>query len=165
MTMADRIGVMSPRGALLQVAAPGQIYERPSCRYTAEFIGETNLFAGRIRGGKLESPDFPRPIVLPPASLPGAAPGEGDECWLSVRPERLWLHAGPAAVAHDNVASGVVAEIAYLGSHSIYHLAVAGARALIVSVASAHWGESSAPARGEAVTVSWSGPDGVVLRA
>ena len=161
MTMADRIGVMSPRGALLQVGAPGEIYERPSCRYTAEFVGETNLFGGRIRGGRLEGPDFPRPLALPP----DAAIAEGDACWLSVRPERLWLHREGRAVAHDNAAAGVVAQIAYLGSHSIYHVAVAGARPLIASVPTAHWGESSAPARGEAVQVSWSGPDGVVLRA
>lgn len=161
MTMADRIGVMSPRGTLLQVGTPGEIYERPRSRFVAEFIGETNLFGGRIRGGRLAGADFARPLVLPP----DAAPGEGEACWLSVRPERMWLHREQAAVAHDNVASGVVTEIAYLGSHSIYHVAVGAARPLIASVPSAHWGESGAPARGDAVQVSWSGPDGVVLRS
>jgi len=45
--MADRIGVMSPQGELLQLGAPGEIYERPNCRYTAEFVGETNMLSGR----------------------------------------------------------------------------------------------------------------------
>ena len=89
MTMADRIGVMSPQGELLQVGPPGELYERPAYCYVAEFVGETNLFAGRVSRGALHVADFPAPLVLPPEH--GLA--EGRDAWLSVRPER----AAPAA--------------------------------------------------------------------
>ncbi|VEB41427.1 Spermidine/putrescine import ATP-binding protein PotA [Chromobacterium violaceum] len=47
MTMSSRIGIMS-EGKLLQVGTPTEIYEYPSCRFTAEFIGETNMFEGAV---------------------------------------------------------------------------------------------------------------------
>ena len=47
MTVADRIGVMD-RGRLIQVAPPAEIYERPNSRWVADFIGDVNLFEGRL---------------------------------------------------------------------------------------------------------------------
>ena len=158
MTMADRIGVMSPQGELLQVGAPGEIYERPNCRYTAEFVGETNLFEGHVAEDRLICADLPTPLRMPPD---GAA--EGATAWLSVRPERIALHRSAPAPAADNRLSGRVTGIAYLGAHSIVHVGVAGGRTMIASVPTAHWGEALPPARGESVWVSWAGPDGVVL--
>ncbi len=64
MTMASRIGIMS-EGALVQ-ARPSQTTSMPTptCCFSAGFIGETNLFEGRIRDGRLVGADFPQPIVL-----------------------------------------------------------------------------------------------------
>src|SRR5204862_4408310 len=42
MTVADRIAVMD-RGRLVQAGAPVEIYERPSCRWVAGFVGDVNL--------------------------------------------------------------------------------------------------------------------------
>ncbi|MBI5719621.1 MAG: ABC transporter ATP-binding protein [Burkholderiales bacterium] len=183
MVMADRIGVMSPRGQMLQVGAPGEVYEHPVCRYAAEFVGETNLFEGRIEQGRLRCDGWPMPLALPPSAGPGGAPAEGEPAWLSVRPERLrLLRSEPAAAtALDNRIAGRVADIAYLGSHSIYHVGVGegvgeggsdgvgegGARVLVASVPCvppSQSGEAPPPARGEAVWLAWSGLDGVVLR-
>src|SRR4051812_6971938 len=47
MTVADRIGVMD-QGRLVQVATPSELYEQPSSRWVAEFIGDVNLIEGRI---------------------------------------------------------------------------------------------------------------------
>jgi putrescine transport system ATP-binding protein len=47
MTVANRIGVMD-RGRLIQVAPPAEIYERPNSRWVADFIGDVNLFEGRL---------------------------------------------------------------------------------------------------------------------
>ena len=166
MTMTDRIGILS-EGGLVQVGTPGEIYERPNCRFSAGFIGETNLFHGRIEGDRLASSDFPQPIVF--AAGAGASPPSGGEAWLSLRPECVRVHrraAGDACVAEhpgENVAAAEVAEIAYLGGRSIYHLRLPGGRAMIASVPAAHWGETAPPARGEPVRVSWPAPDGVLL--
>src|SRR5438477_4842929 len=50
MALSDRIALLRD-GALEQVAAPREIYAHPATAYTAEFIGQTNLLRGEIRGG------------------------------------------------------------------------------------------------------------------
>ncbi len=47
MTMATRIAIMSD-GQLQQVGTPSDVYDYPSSRFTAEFIGETNIFDGVV---------------------------------------------------------------------------------------------------------------------
>src|SRR6202022_2941826 len=51
MTVADRIGVMDA-GRLEQVATPRELYEAPSSRWVAEFVGDINLFEGQIEQGE-----------------------------------------------------------------------------------------------------------------
>jgi putrescine transport system ATP-binding protein len=47
MTMADRIGVMDA-GRLEQVATPRELYEAPTSRWVAEFVGDVNLYEGQV---------------------------------------------------------------------------------------------------------------------
>lgn len=49
MALSDRIALLR-EGALEQVATPREIYTRPATAYTAQFIGQTNLLRGEIRG-------------------------------------------------------------------------------------------------------------------
>jgi spermidine/putrescine transport system ATP-binding protein len=50
MALSDRIALVRD-GALEQVASPREIYAHPATAYTAQFIGQTNLLRGEIRGG------------------------------------------------------------------------------------------------------------------
>ncbi len=47
LTMSNRIAVMH-QGRVLQIGTPTEIYERPNCRFVADFIGESNFMAGRV---------------------------------------------------------------------------------------------------------------------
>src|SRR5690606_722232 len=89
LTMADRIAVMSA-GQVLQVGAPDDIYERPTSRFVADFIGETNFVEGVLESnsGGLGAVRLPGGRLLK-GSLrdPGAA--VGDRVALAVRPEKL----------------------------------------------------------------------------
>lgn len=88
MTMAGRIAIMN-RGKFVQIGEPEEIYEHPTTRYSAEFIGSVNVFeglvegaAGRRSGAKLAGTDASaegRPRRLgggQRAGLGGAASGE-----------------------------------------------------------------------------------------
>src|SRR6188508_2110307 len=47
LTMSDRIAVMNA-GHVEQLGTPEELYERPTSRFVADFIGSTNLLRGRI---------------------------------------------------------------------------------------------------------------------
>ena len=78
---------------------------------------------------------------------------------------RSWMNrsSGTPDAADRNAAAGEVAEIAYLGSHSVYHVRLANGRIVIASVPSVHWGDAPPPTWGDALRVAWFAPDGVVL--
>lgn len=49
MTMSDVIAIMNA-GRLEQLGSPNEVYERPKTMFVAKFIGECNVFAGKIVG-------------------------------------------------------------------------------------------------------------------
>ena len=68
MTMSNRIGVMDS-GRLVQVAPPGEVYERPRTRYVAGFVGDINMIEGQVavgeqRGWRIEGPARQEPLVV-----------------------------------------------------------------------------------------------------
>ena len=156
MAMADRMGLFSPRGELLQVGTPGEVYEKPNCRYAAEFIGETNLFDGVLEGGRLLCAGLAGPLAF--CGAPEGA--DSARAWLSVRPERIRLTLAEP-VSQPNRFRGRVLDKAFFGSHSIYRSRCAGERTLSASVSAASGGEALAP--GDEVWLSWGAADGVLL--
>src|SRR5277367_1740296 len=85
MTVADRIAVMD-RGRLMQVAPPAEIYEQPNSRWVADFIGEVNLFEGRVGddGASVVATPLGRLRV---GSKIAAEPNT--VVWVAVRPEQI----------------------------------------------------------------------------
>ena len=53
LAMSDLIAVMD-HGRILQVGTPEEIYERPQTRFVAEFIGQTNVLAGKFVRNSME---------------------------------------------------------------------------------------------------------------
>ena len=87
MTLADRIGVMD-RGRLMQVAPPAEIYEQPNSRWVADFIGDVNLFEGRLGddGASVEGTAAGR---LQPPRHRADAEAWSQIVWVAVRPEKV----------------------------------------------------------------------------
>jgi spermidine/putrescine transport system ATP-binding protein len=108
-TMSDRIAVIS-EGELQQVGAPRDIYESPSNRFVADFIGETNLIGVNVQSidGDSAHCALPDGTVLTCRSAADATTGASH---LSIRPERLSL-----ANADDAQISGTVVRHTYLGT-------------------------------------------------
>jgi putrescine transport system ATP-binding protein len=132
MTLATRIGVMN-RGEIVQVGTPTDIYEYPSSRFVADFIGSVNMFEGRL----IE--DEPDHVRIESGELGGtvyvdhgisAAPGA--TVWTAIRPEKINIErARPAGP--DNCVRGVVKEIAYMGDISVYLVKIDSGRMMRVS--------------------------------
>lgn len=86
LTMSDRIGVMS-EGSLLQVGRSEEIYERPTSRFVADFIGDINLLDVTVNGS-----DSARLASGVEIGVPGGGTQAGAEVTLALRPERLALY-------------------------------------------------------------------------
>ena len=99
LTLSDRVAVMD-EGKILQMDSPRQIYERPSSRKVADFIGQMNLLEGVVQSvGKRVTV---RTSALGEVSVSenDQAVDVGDSVTLAVRPENLRLRADsePGAV-------------------------------------------------------------------
>jgi spermidine/putrescine transport system ATP-binding protein len=121
LTMSNRIAVMS-KGKALQIGGAVEIYERPNCRFVADFIGETNFLAGVI---KILTKD--RVTVLLNSlnqEITGIPQGElsvGKAVAVSIRPEKVRLADDDGKQVRDllgteNLLSGKVVTTAYIGS-------------------------------------------------
>jgi putrescine transport system ATP-binding protein len=161
MTVASRIAVMD-KGDLVQVATPGDIYENPKTRYIAGFIGDVNLFEGKVSGTsegciEIDAKDgykF-RTRSTEPVTV-------GQQVWLALRPEKIRIaHDQPTSAV--NAIPGKVEDVGYLGSISHYHVRTApGERVTALRANSAHTVERSISWE-DNVWLDWPIDAGVVL--
>ncbi len=117
LTMSDRIAVMS-KGKILQVGSPHEIYEHPSNRFVADFIGDTNFINAKLVSATSSGAE----VQLPSGkTLPAALPDEGahvkgGDVTVVIRPEHARLTTG------EGVLSGELTNIVYFGTDTHYHL-------------------------------------------
>lgn len=124
LTMSDRIAVFN-KGKIEQIGTPRQVYDGPTSRFVAEFIGETNLvdaIVERVIAGqafvRLHSGETITSAVSGTVS-------SGQKVYLSIRPERLELTANK--VASENYLEMVITDSVYQGNHMRVQLSGSGA--------------------------------------
>ena len=120
MTMADRNAILD-KGQVMQVATPAEIYEAPSSRFVAGFVGNVNMFEGMVAARDANT-----------ARITGASGAEivvenagdaaaGNAVAFAVRPEKIKVSSRrPEAAA--NAMEGEVFDLAYLGDMTVYHV-------------------------------------------
>lgn len=117
LAMSDRVAVLS-KGRLEQVGTPEEIYEQPNSRFVADFIGESNLLSAKVTSTAKDAAIFDLAglgqVVLDDCA--GVTPGQ--DVTLSVRPERIALHADSAG----RLGPAQVFDRTYLGNAVEYHL-------------------------------------------
>ena len=170
MTMSTRIAVMSA-GRILQVDTPRAIYEYPSSREVARFIGSVNLFEGKV-----VALDGERARVAsrlgPPMEMRSLHPlAIGTPVSVAVRPEKLRPCATDEPGDGANRLTGVVEDIAYLGDVSIYRVRVeasgddggAGSQLVEMTLTNVQPRTEQALTWGQPVAMTWSPSSGVLL--
>ncbi len=133
MTVSSRIAVMD-HGTIVQVATPAQIYEYPNSRYVAEFIGDINIFQGKIESIK----DDVSKILSTECSCiiqTGRTVqfSTGTTVWVALRPEKLEISKEPPADTRTNCLKGEVWDIGYLGNLSLYHVRLSNGKMVTVA--------------------------------
>jgi putrescine transport system ATP-binding protein len=159
MIVADRIGVMD-RGRLMQVAAPEEIYERPNSRWVADFVGDINLFEGRVGDDRLsvEGTAAGRLRVAVPIAVEPRTP-----VWVAVRPERMRLSRQKPSPSVENCLEGTIVEIGYLGDSSIYQVRIANGSHIKAAIANTGDDSERAVRTGENVWLSFLPGTPIVL--
>ena len=167
MTMASRIAVMS-EGRFLQVGAPSDIYETPSTRFVADFIGNVNLMDGKL------TDDHPDHVLIECADCKhyvghGITGTEGMNVTVALRPEKIQLGRdlppptdGEPAGGFNRV-QGKVKDLSYFGSFTVYHLALASGQVLKVSQINTERHRDDQLTWGDGAWASWSPSAHVVL--
>lgn len=94
LAMSDRIAVMNT-GRVQQIGTPEDIYDHPTNRFVADFIGEANL-------------------------IPGATLGRRADAIIAIRPERIAV----AAHGDTPRLSGIVDNATFLGSDTLMEITI-----------------------------------------
>jgi spermidine/putrescine transport system ATP-binding protein len=156
LTMSDRIAVMN-RGRYEQVAAPDEVYERPTTTFVAGFIGVSNLMPGTVgsKSGDRATVRLDTGIEVE-ASVDGL--DSGDRCHAVVRPEKLRIDAGGDG-APDGWPSvrGMIEASVFLGTATQIVVGLEGDVKMTVLVPNASESEREAlPGGGANVRLSWA---------
>ncbi len=155
LAMSDRIGVMDG-GHLYQVGPPMEIYEHPSTRFVANFIGDANLIDGMVEA--LEGTT----VVVRAGGMRVRARRQGGErtgqaLTVCLRPERVKVEASGGA---PGGLLGRVEERAFSGYNVKYRLIVNGVR---LHAAVPYIGGTPLHQVGEEVAVHWDPGQAVVV--
>jgi putrescine transport system ATP-binding protein len=162
MTLSDRMAVME-RGRIVQVGTPAEIYERPNSRYVADFVGDVNLLEGRLAsldpgGAAIRGSDG---AAFRVAQEVDTAPGT--PVWVALRPEKVRIGRERPEDVRENVLAGTVAEIAYLGSVSVYKVALENGALMKAAVSNQARSSERNIGRSDRVWLSWPPEAAIVL--
>jgi spermidine/putrescine transport system ATP-binding protein len=120
LTMSDRIAVME-HGKVLHVGSPTEIYERPSCRFVADFIGDTNFMEGVVQeqNGSVTTVLVDNCLPVRVQSEEGVA--AGTQVTVAVRPEKIRLLPEPLRGSHNSFL-GRIEQVVYVGTDTRFRI-------------------------------------------
>jgi spermidine/putrescine transport system ATP-binding protein len=157
MTMSDRIAVMN-HGHYEQLGEPESLYERPTTRFVAGFLGVSNLLPARIAGGD-DGYAAARLADDSTVRVPRGLVDGHERVAIGVRPEKIRLHEANAAVpSGHNRLTGVVKDASYLGVSTQYQVESRGGTLAVYEQNVERATRAELWSRGDEVQMTWS-PD------
>jgi spermidine/putrescine transport system ATP-binding protein len=153
LVLSDRIAVMN-HGRLEQLDSVENIYLCPRSQYVSDFIGEINLFSGRLVAGA-SSGMIIRTVEGDTLSVDVHGPlPAGHDVEATVRPEKIYLSTEPAH--GENTFSGIVIDRAFLGPATKYLVQLDSGKEVIVLRQNDGAPGDRLLRPGERVTLSWN---------
>ncbi len=165
LSMSDTICIMR-EGEIIQSGSPRKLYDEPTNKYVADFVGKTNFFSGEIidssgAGVSIKSESGQVFIGTQPKGSPTLA--HRSKASLAVRPEMISICAADELNNNSNFAiRGQVMNRIFLGEHSEYLIATEGYGDVLVLSPKALESNSRSFAPGDNVSISW-GPEAALV--
>jgi spermidine/putrescine transport system ATP-binding protein len=167
LTMSDRIAVMH-QGCVLQIDTPLAIYDEPTCRFVADFIGETNFLTGIVEG--FENGVVHLKIARETIQIPRGKNSihASQAVAIAIRPEKLMLASrehinGKTAADNTILLPGILKDAVFLGTDTRYIVELETGENLSVRVQNAGEHGPGEFRRGEPVKVWCEAEDARVL--
>jgi len=121
LSMSDSVGIMRD-GRIVQLGSPTELYDAPANRYVADFVGESNFFAGDLEAAEpLAVVRLASGLVLSaPPSRRGLPLAGQARAAVAVRPEaiELWDRLAAAPEGLDYRFEGRIHNRIYLGDQT-----------------------------------------------
>lgn len=158
LVMSDRIAVMN-HGRIEQIGPSHELYENPRTRFVADFIGETNLMAGKVEALSRETVS----VAAGGLTVVGRRPAEvgaGDAVHVSVRPEKV--RSGAECRGCETTTVGEIVDVVYKGSVIRYELRLESGTHLAYDEQTKH--HSRRFAIGDTLEVGWAAGDAMVIK-
>ncbi len=164
--MSDRICIMRD-GGIVQTGSPRDLYDEPTNRYVADFVGKTNFFEGEVveveGAGAAVKTESGR--VLEGRTTAGAGPlARGSHASIAVRPELIVVVSTDAGgVEADVTVPGQVKNRIFLGEHTEYLIATEEFGEVLVLSPKSIESRQGRFSPGEAVTIAWKSENALAL--
>ena len=154
LNLSDTICLMN-HGRVEHLGTPAQLYFEPTNRFTADFVGESNILSGTFSiGGAFTT-------AAGHALRVGGRPSKpGDQIDVLIRPENIRIVADGESFAEENVVEGEVVQLSFVGGRTRVEVRAGGER-LLASRISSRNDASIQP--GQTVRLAWSQANSVVL--
>ena len=153
MTMADTVAVMNA-GVIEQMGAPEELYENPHTTFVANFLGQSNLIQGTVKGRAADL------VTVEMNGIDVSIPAErahvhGDKGWIGIRPEKVLIgDPGEQLDAPGNsIPGGVVSDVSFVGVSTQYLVRMPWGQEL--QVFQQNTGHRRLYRQGEPVELSW----------
>jgi ABC-type Fe3+/spermidine/putrescine transport system ATPase subunit len=152
LVMSDRIAVMN-NGRVEQCGLPTELYDEPTTRFVATFIGESNFIDGVVQrlDGAAACVDAPGLGELRAPARAGVT--AGSPVALTVRPEKIV--ADENGMAPDmNAVTGTVEDVVFVGEMRRYVVLLPGGQRLVLKAQNRSGVRSFD--RGDPIRICWN---------
>jgi spermidine/putrescine ABC transporter ATP-binding subunit len=159
LTMSDRIAVMND-GVIVQLDSPETLYDRPTSKFVASFLGESNFLQCTMQGFDGNDQIIADCCGTMIKAIAATRPVAGETITLTMRPERLRF-ADTLTTPSENRLTATITDTVFVGERCRYLLKGPDGTSLVLKE------PSSARIRrrtvGEIAELAWASADTVLV--